>query len=328
MMTKSKLIIIISKIIFIFDLLLVPITFLTSHVLKFYRNHINFFPFSRRVMQRVGVMPVTDHYYDPLFNFKENRNYIVKPRNLPGIDFNFEEQLLLIKNFYYSDELLQIPLNKPENNLIRYYYNNSAFGSGDAEFLYSIIRYIKPRKIIEIGSGFSTILMLKAIQKNTEKDPNYLCEITAIEPFENRWLSELDIKLVRAKVETIKPSFFDCLDENDILFIDSSHMIKREGDILFEYLEIFSSLNSGVLIHVHDIFTPYDYPLKWIKEGSRFWNEQYLLEAILSHSNRFQIIGSLNYLSKKFPEEFNTMAPVFKKQQYRNPGSFWMRKAK
>lgn len=102
---------------------------------------------------------------------------------------------------------------------------------------------------------------------------------------------------------------FGELEENDILFIDSSHMIRPEGDVLFEYLEILPSLAKGVIVHIHDIFSPRNYPKQWLVDEVRFWNEQYFLEAFLSHNRSGKIIAALNYLQHNHPETLKSVAP-------------------
>ena len=236
-------------------------------------------------------MPITNHYYEPFFTPKD---YTKRSRALPGIDLNIDEQLSLLGNFKYNDELIKIPLEKSAN--LKFHYNNSGFEAGDAEFLYNMIRLKKPAKIIEIGSGNSTLMALNAILKNKKENPDYNCEQICIEPYEKDWLEKLPVNVLREKVESINKELFVSLNPNDILFIDSSHVIRPQGDVVFEFLEILPILNSGVIIHIHDIFTPNDYPESWLFDKIMLFNEQYLLEAFLTHNPNYKIIGSLNYL--------------------------------
>ncbi|MBN1183337.1 MAG: class I SAM-dependent methyltransferase [Bacteroidales bacterium] len=249
-------------------------------------------------------------------------------RNLLGIDFNIEGQLALLEKFNYNNELLKFPRYTHEKkDVIEYCYNDEAFRSGDAEYLYSIIRLFKPLKIIEIGSGSSTLMAINATKQNTINDPEYICQHICIEPFENKWLESLGIQIHRKLVEEIDISYFTQLNAGDILFIDSSHMIRPQGDVLFEYLEILPTLKSGVIIHVHDIFSPRDYLKKWM-ELPYFWNEQYLLEAFLTNNKDFQIIGALNYLRHNYYDNFSKKCPILKAEVengvLREPGSFWI----
>jgi predicted O-methyltransferase YrrM len=200
------------------------------------------------------------------------------------------------------------------------------YESGDAEYLFSIIRKFKPKKIIEIGSGYSTLILLEALKKNKLEDKQYECVLTCIEPYEKPWLEKLEEDLLREKVEDIDLNFFNILSENDIFFIDSSHVIRPQGDVLFELLQILPSLNKGVLIHIHDIFSPKDYPESWIIKDHRLWNKQYLLEAFLTCNSSFEIIGSLNLLKHQYFKEISKKLPILRKQQHREPAAFWIRK--
>lgn len=273
---------------------------------------------------KVGIYPIVDHYYEPLFNPKHLRKSLRDDRNLPGIDFNIQGQLELLNNFSYNDELVKIPLDK--TNDLEFYYHNESFESGDAEYLYNVIRFFKPSKIIEIGSGHSTLMAIQAITRNKKDDDSYKCDHICIEPYEMNWLERTNVTLIREKVECIDINIFKTLQKNDILFIDSSHMIRPQGDVLFECLEILPILNSGVLIHFHDIFTPKDYLKEWIVDLVRFWNEQYLLEAFLTNNKEFEIIGAVNFLKHNYPNELFDKCPILKYESDREPGSFWIRK--
>jgi len=141
--------------------------------------------------------------------------------------------------------------------------------------------------------------------------------------YEQPWLKDLDLELKRDKVENIDKSLFKELEANDILFIDSSHIIRPQGDVLCEYLEILPILKPGVLVHIHDIFSPKDYPDEWLFKHL-LWNEQYLLEAFLTFNNKFKIIGSLNYLTHKYRDKLASKCPIFAAQEGREPGAFWL----
>jgi hypothetical protein len=136
----------------------------------------------------------------------------------------------------------------------------------------------------------------------------------------------LGINLLEKKAEDIDPVLFMNLEANDILFIDTSHIIRPQGDVVFLYLEILPQLKKGVFVHIHDIFTPRDYPDRWIIEENRLWNEQYLLEAFITMNKDFRIIGALNYLMHNFNEQLSGKLPVLANEKEREPGSFWMMK--
>jgi len=138
------------------------------------------------------------------------------------------------------------------------------------------------------------------------------------------WLEQTAVSVVRRKVEDLDVGFFSELQEDDVLFIDSSHIIRPDGDVLFEYLELLPTLKKGVIVHVHDIFSPRNYLEEWLVEKVLFWNEQYLLEAFLTHNSSWAIVGSLNYLRHHHYESLKTAAPFLTPE--REPGSFYMQK--
>ena len=299
-----------------------PLTLLASIWLKLVRKA-GIGKVNNNIFMTVGVLPVLDHYYEPMVNPKKHlKKSLREDRELPGINFNIDEQLRLLSNFNYNEELMKFPMKKGKN--IEFNYDNGSYCSGDAEYLYNIIRHFKPKRVIEIGSGISTLMAQNAIKKNKTENSDYKCDHTCIEPYEQSWLQELEVDLVRELVENIDVSFFQKLQENDILFIDSSHIIRPQGDVLFEFLELLPTIKSGVLIHVHDIFTPKDYLDNWVIKDHLFWNEQYLLEAFLSSNSDFRIIGALNFLSHNYQKEFEEKCPIFAKQTGREPGAFWM----
>lgn len=311
----------------IFDVLMTPILFIPLLILKFCRRKgIKQFPLMLRSLDWLGVYPIVDQYYEPLIAPQKtiNRRLLNLKRGLK-IDYQIEKQLFLINSFNYQIELLSLESQVIEN-LPPYNYNNGNFESGDSEFYYSLIRQIKPRTIIEVGSGNSTIVAINALKVNSvefQSNPSLIC----IEPYEAAWLDKVDgIQLLRKKVEDIGIDFFKQLKENDILFIDSSHMIRPQGDVNYEILNIIPNLIRGVYIHIHDIFTPYDYCYNWIVNQRRFWNEQYLLEAYLSENDNVEVIASLNYLSHDYPELLSKALPKYSLRKGCDLGSFWLRK--
>lgn len=303
-----------------------PLTWLAAIWLKKVRQKgLHQSPAARRILSQVGVLPVIDHYYEPLINQSGLRHSLNEERYLPGIDFNEEEQIDFLAGFCYQSELKDIPREGALPG--EFQFHNGVFESGDAEYLYSIIRKTRPRMIIEVGSGQSTLIAKKAVQRNLLEDSQYTCRQICIEPYENIWLQETEITLIRERVECVEKSLFEQLGAGDILFIDSSHMIRPQGDVLTELLQIAPLLRSGVFVHLHDIFTPRDYPASWLFEHHLLWNEQYLLEAFLTFNHEFRIVGALNYLKHRHPKQLAHVFPVLGDEMTeREPGSFWMRR--
>jgi hypothetical protein len=305
------------------DLLLAPFVFVAALLLKLVRKQgVHSLPWCKHALLTVGVFPIRNHYYEPQFDHRGRKPEFSEDRNLPGIDWNVRGQLDFLEQLRFSGELADVPREKPAE--LAFYLDNDQFKSGDAEYWYQLIRATKPRRIFEVGSGNSTLMALKAVRRNREDDPAYDCRHLCIEPYEMPWLEQTGVTVVRKKVEDVPLALFAELRAGDILFIDSSHVIRPQGDVLFEYLELLPSLHVGVIVHIHDIFSPKNYLKQWLNDEVRLWNEQYLLEAFLSHNNRWQIIGALNYLHHHHYEALLAVAPHLTPD--REPGSFYMQK--
>ena len=305
------------------DILLTPFVYLAAWLLKNVRRAgVQRLPHCKNALLNVGVFPIRDHYYEPQFDNRNPSPGFSEDRNLPGISWNVTGQLEMLASFAFAGELQDIPREKTA--ALEFYLDNDQFQAGDAEYWYQIIRAVKPKRIIEIGSGNSTLMAISAIKRNKDDDTAYECEHVCIEPYEMPWLEESGVTVVRKKVEAVALSYFSRLQENDILFIDSSHVIRPQGDVLFEYLELLPSLEKGVIVHIHDVFSPRNYPEEWLRDRVWFWNEQYLLEAFLSHNQSWRIIGALNYLHNNHYGELNSIAPHLTPE--RAPGSFYIQK--
>jgi hypothetical protein len=313
----------ISRLLPVVDVLLLPFVYPSAWLLRKVRGAgLHRLPNCRNALTRVGVFPIRDHYYEPQFDHRKPRQPFSQDRTLPGIDWNIPEQLKMLATFSFSQELEHIPQKKPETR--DFYLQNAFFEAGDAEYWYQLIRSIKPRRVFEVGSGNSTLMALRATRRNHEEDPNYVCKHVCIEPYENPWLEETGASVLRRRVEELEPEFFSELEENDILFIDSSHIIRPQGDVLFEYLEVLPGLNKGVIVHLHDIYSPKNYPRAWLEDYFPFWNEQYLLEAFMSHNSSWKIIGALNYLYHNYYDDLRTVAPFLTPDS--KPSSFYIQK--
>lgn len=305
------------------DVAMLPFTLVAAALLKSVRRiGLRRLALCRRALLWVGVLPVRRHYYEPFVHPDDLRRPLETERELPGIDWNISGQLEFLRELRYAGELLD--LTAPSAGAGEFRLDNGSFESGDAEFLYQIIRARKPRRVFEIGSGYSTLLAARAIRRNREEDGAYDCRHLCVEPFEARWLEGLGIAVVRERVEDIGTEFFAELQADDLLFIDSSHMIRPQGDVLHEYLQLLPSLRPGVIVHVHDVFSPWDYPRHWMLEDMRLWNEQYLLEAFLTGNESWRIIGALNLLHRRHFDELRRVCPYLIRG--REPGSFYIQR--
>ncbi|MFL9915129.1 class I SAM-dependent methyltransferase [Paraburkholderia fungorum] len=275
----------------------------------------------------LGEVP-PGHYYSPIPSLDEVRRiegklFDLTMRDMPGIDFREEQQLALLEKFgdqFYAE----MPFKEHKTDGLRYYFENPMFSYADGISLYSMIRHLQPRRIVEIGSGFSSAVML---------DTNDLffdgqIKTTFIEPNNERLLSLLTGKdkstsnIVKALAQDVELSVFSELQENDILFIDSSHVSKIGSDVNRIIFEILPSLATGVYVHFHDIFLPCEYPPQWIYEG-RAWNEAYVLRAFLQYNSAFEIVLMNSYMGRFHETLFQEKMPFFMKN---TGGSFWIKK--
>lgn len=306
------------------DLLATATILLLAPVLKFLGRYRVSLPRAQRMMDRIGVHVRSSHYYEPTYSDSDLPPETQLERPLPGLDLNAAGQLALLAQFSFQEELRAIPLDKSRPD--SFGYRNNMYSVGDAEILYNMIRLMKPERIIEIGSGNSTLMARLAIEANLRGDPAYRCAHFCIEPYEMPWLERVGVTVLRQRVEQVDLEFFDALAANDILFIDSSHVIRPFGDVLREFHEIVPRLAPGVLVHVDDIFTPRDYPDHWLRAERRLWNEQYLLESFLAFNGSFEVICASNWLKHNHWDEFLRACPMMAHDPAQEPGNFWFRR--
>jgi len=267
------------------------------------------------------------HYYSPIINIEEVKRKEEQIWNsssedkVPGVDLNTDEQINLINEFnqYYNE----LPFKNEQQNNLRYYFDNSFYSYTDGIILYSFIRHFKPKRIIEIGSGFSSALMLDC----NDIYFNNGIELTFIEPYPERLYSLLknndkkNTKIITSFIQDVDLKEFDKLEAGDILFIDSTHVSKTGSDVNYLFFDILPRLKKGVLIHVHDVFFPFEYPKEWVYEG-RNWNEDYLLKAFLMFNSTFKIKVFSHYLHQMHSKVFKEMPLSFKNQG----GNIWIEK--
>lgn len=283
------------------------------------------------IWQKLGFHVTLNSWDQPIPDTAQLKDDIwAKYSGLVGIDLREEYQLNLLSQFStrFKDEYEKFPKDRTATPH-QYYVNNAAFNSVDGEILYCMIRHFKPEKIFEIGSGNSTYLSAQAVLKN-KIDHGYVCKMIAFEPYPNDVLKTGFpglAKLVPLQIQNIPLSEFGELKENDILFIDSSHVLKIGNDVQYEFLEILPRLKKGVIIHFHDIFLPAEYPKEWVLKNCVFWTEQYLLQAFLAFNDSFQVLWAGSYMHLNHSDKLETAFSSYKKEE-KWPGSFWMQKIK
>jgi predicted O-methyltransferase YrrM len=274
--------------------------------------------------QTLGIHAVPVHFYYPIPDTRTLGESTWNKRfRLTGLNWCENEQLALLQIFAgYRAEYGRFPIEKADDG---FFVNNGRFEAVDAEVLYCMIRHFKPRRICEIGSGYSTQVAAMAVAANrAEGAPQ--CRIEAIEPYPGRDLLKLSgVELRRVAIEELPLEEFDKLEAGDILFIDSSHTIRTGGDVVREYLEILPRLKPGVLVHCHDVFLPAEYPRRFIMEAGVFCDEQYLLHAFMLFNNAFEILWSSHYMHLAHPEALRDTFDSYLRCST-PPASIWIRR--
>jgi hypothetical protein len=283
-----------------------------------------------RVLQRMGVHVVPNHFYAPVPDTHGiSEEYWKHPSSLVGVDLNEAGQLALLESFRgkYQPEFGQFSNSQLSSGGASLLSNS--FSSVDAEILYCMIRHFRPNTVIEIGSGNSTRISSTALLKNGS-ETGAQAQMIAIEPYPSIEIEKGFpglTRLIKSPVQQVPLAEFENLRENDILFIDSSHVLKEASDVQFEYLEIVPRLKKGVIVHFHDIFLPSPYPRSWVVEDLRFWNEQYILQALLAFNNSFEVLWAGSYMNSKHPEALERAFPSYRRNET-VPGSFWIRRVR
>lgn len=267
------------------------------------------------------------HFYSPVVDtagisrFFDRDEVKKPPRTLPDVDLRESEQLALLARLEPFGKDIFFP--EMQERGLRYFYKNEFFSHVDANILYGMMRLFQPKQIIEVGSGFSSAAMLDV----NERVFGSSIKFTFVEPYPDRLLSLLteedlqNTQIVSDDVQTCDPESFSRLNEDDFLFIDSSHVCKTGSDLQFLLFDVLPRLNPGVIVHFHDIFYPFEYPRDWVQEG-RSWNEAYLLRAFLAGNCNYAILAWNSFLGC-----FNKDALLKYSERCTDSfGSIWLRK--
>jgi len=297
---------------------------------SFWHNMVNSLPYVRNLRKQLseqGAFP-PGHFYSPTPNAEEVRYYVnslskqAPEPDLPDIALNTEKQFQLLKKFstfYYPE----IPFPEKETEGFRYYFDQPWFGYADAIYLYSFLRSQRPKRIIEVGSGFSSAVMLDTVDRFP-----FSTEFTFIDPFPERLQKLLKpsdrerAHLFDRKVQDVPFELFLTLEPGDLLFIDSSHVLKAGSDLQYLMFRVLPHLPVGVFVHFHDIFFPFEYPQEWLLEG-RYWNENYMLRAFLSGNPQWEIFLFNDYVKNACRAYIEQRMPLCMKN---TGGSLYLRR--
>lgn len=266
------------------------------------------------------------HFYSPIVNpaeclSDEQRLWPSAPKLL-GVDLNDASHIELLDAAFPK---FLPDYDYPEvgdDAAGAFYTRNSQFSWLDSRTLFVLLRHWMPNRIIEVGSGYSTLLMADVNRRFAGGN----IEITCIEPYPRQFLTN-GIQgmgsLIVKRVQDVDVALFEGLEANDILFIDSSHVAKTGSDVNFLYFEVLPRLRRGVHIHIHDVFLPHDYLREWVIDENRSWNEQYLLRAMLMYSTAFSVRFGCSNAFYRWPERIRSLLAHPEGRAY-GGGSFWI----
>ena len=269
------------------------------------------------IWEKHGFHVTRVHFYQPIPDTRQLPESLWdQPSELVGIDMNDSKQLDLLRNHFskFRGEYETISAEPPPGQVW-------PFSGPDVLVAYCMVRHFRSRRIIEVGSGFSSLVLGQAAAKNN--DSTLIC----IDPFPSELLRKGSVpalqSLIESRVQDVGLELFSQLEAGDILFIDSSHTVKVGGDVNYLFLEVLPRLKPGVIVHVHDIFFPFDYPRDWMVDEFRFWTEQYLLQAFLIFNSEFEVLLSNSYLYHCHLSELKAAFPNLRRLV---SGSFWMQR--
>jgi hypothetical protein len=294
-------------------------------IMQSFLNSEEYAKYKETLMNPFVTFAPPGHFYSPLPDIHGLERVYVKvvSKHIQGININEEKQIDLLKEL--SEYYPKLPFGDgSRKNNTRYFFNgNESYSYGDAIILFCMINYIRPRRFIEVGSGYSSVVTLDACEMLGSGT-----KITLIEPYPNRLLGLLSKKddskelLISKCIQDVDLSLFDELDEGDILFIDSSHVVKFASDVLFIFADVLPRLKPGVIVHFHDIFWPFEYPLEWLQEG-RAWNEAYFLRVFLMNNKSYEILYFNDFMGQTHGDLLRKYIPLSTKNA---GGGFWMKK--
>jgi hypothetical protein len=266
--------------------------------------------------ERHGFHVTPVHFYEPIPDTRSLPETLWnQPSELPGINMNDSIQLELLQTHFtkFRDEYNNLPVEPPPGQ-------KRPFRGVDALAAYCMIRHFQPELIVEVGSGWSSLVLSRAAAKN--KNSTLIC----IDPFPSDVLrKEFPAlrSLIDKKIQDVDLKFFSQLGSGDVLFIDSSHTVKIGSDVNYLFLEVLPRLRPGVIVHVHDIFLPFEYRRDWVLDEFRFWTEQYILQAFLTFNSDFEVLLANSYLNHQHQEDLRVAFPDLSSWA---GGSFWMRR--
>lgn len=269
------------------------------------------------------------HYYSPVPDTRElardparSRVWPATPKEMPGVDWGADRQVAYVRDRLALQEPPDFPAG-PTGDPADYHSGNELFSLADAWALQAVLRDVEPARMIEVGSGWSSLVTARVSRERVARRIDFTC----IEPYPPDFIAAgVDgiSRLIASPVQDVPVERFLELGSGDVLFIDTAHVVKTGGDVQYLYHEVVPRLNPGVVVHIHDIFLPWDYPEDWVL-GGRGWNEQYLVQSLLAFNDVFEVKLAVAWLCRTHPELLAAAMPGIDPVR-QGGGSLWLRR--
>ena len=267
------------------------------------------YPRLRRVAGRLGYDLVRGNYYSPVPDIEKLPERLWSdPPPMPGVDLALEPSLRFVQRFLRPFILEYAPPDEGPGTAHGYFRRNGLYPEVDGEILYSMVRHLAPRRIVEIGAGFSSLVISDALSRNNS-DGLGSSERRVFDPYPSTVLAGAGVEAHVVRAEDIPDTVFAELESGDLLMIDTTHTVKAGGDVIRLVLGVLPALNSGVVVHIHDFFRPYEYPRWFFAEQGFCWQEQYLVQAFLALNPSYEVLVANHALARAYPAEVAALIP-------------------
>jgi hypothetical protein len=278
---------------------------------------------AERLARRAGFELVKRHFYSPLPDLELLEEVWERPAPMLGVDLGMERARRLMEEELapYLAEF-RPPLERANGD--GFQLRNGSYENVDAETLYALLRHLKPTRVMELGSGNSSLVIGIASRRNASEGAPFQHKV--FDPYPSELLARIeDVTVTAAGVADIDPAEYSELVAGDVLFVDTTHTVKTGGDVPHIVLDVLPRLAPGVYVHFHDIFLPYEYPREWVVAKRRAWAEQYMLQAFLAFNTEFEVVLPLHALARAHLDVVRRHVPSWGGGGT-GPGAFWIRR--
>jgi hypothetical protein len=279
----------------------------------------------RQAAATVGVDVVLRTFYSPIPRLDQlAADAFDRESELPGVAWDIDAQLVFMRDRLSKHMREFCPGATAPEGLPVYVTENPSYPPLDAKVHYGMVRALRPRRVVELGSGYSTLVTAEAGRRNgAEGRP---VELSVYDPFPGLVREDLAglHALHRVPAQEIPLGVFQQLEGGDLLFVDTTHTVKLGSEVNYILLEVLPRLNAGVVVHIHDVFLPFEYPRQWMQDFGLYWNEQYLLQAFLAENDSWDVLAAVHALARLRRKALEGFLPADVVK--RDGGGFWMRR--